>query len=101
MEILDQPGWLWGLSLIVFTMAIHATAVVMLAFVAVRIRVRRETRGLPWVMKNGPDSTRWLQQVFRVFSWVVQSVFEPDATIDASWYSERVCREQAERQTDG
>ena len=46
MEILDQPGWLWGLSLIVFTMAIHATAVVMLAFVAVRIRVRLETRGL-------------------------------------------------------
>jgi hypothetical protein len=33
MEILDQPGWLWGLSLIVVTMAIHATAVVMLAFV--------------------------------------------------------------------
>ena len=33
MEILDQPGWLWGLSLIVLTMAIHATAVVMLAFV--------------------------------------------------------------------
>jgi hypothetical protein len=33
MEILDQTGWLWGLSLIVLTMAIHATAVVMLAFV--------------------------------------------------------------------
>ncbi len=32
MEILDQTGWLWGLSLIVLTMAIHATAVVMLAF---------------------------------------------------------------------
>ena len=46
MEILDQPGWLWGLSLIVLTMAIHATAVVMLAFVGVRIRVRLETRGL-------------------------------------------------------
>ena len=38
MEILDQPGWLWGLSLIVLTMAIHATAVVVLAFVGVRIR---------------------------------------------------------------
>ena len=46
MEILDHPGWLWGLSLIVLTMAIHATAVVMLAFVGVRIRVRLETRGL-------------------------------------------------------
>ena len=46
MEILDQPGWLWGLSLIVLTMAIHATAVVMLAFVGVRIRVRLETRDL-------------------------------------------------------
>ena len=46
MEILDQPGWLWGLSLIVLTMAIHATAVVMLAFVGMRIRVRLETRGL-------------------------------------------------------
>jgi hypothetical protein len=46
MEILDQPGWLWGLSLIVLTMAIHATTVVMLAFVGVRIRVRLETRVL-------------------------------------------------------
>ena len=46
MEMLDHPGWLWGLSLIVLTMAIHATAVVMLAFVGVRIRVRLETRGL-------------------------------------------------------
>ena len=46
METLDHPGWLWGLSLIVLTMAIHATAVVMLAFVGVRIRVRLETRGL-------------------------------------------------------
>ena len=31
MEIFDRPAWLWGLSLIVLTMAIHATAVVMLA----------------------------------------------------------------------
>ena len=46
MEILDHPGWLWGLSLIVLTMAIHATAVVMLAFVGMRMRVRLETRGL-------------------------------------------------------
>lgn len=50
MEILDQPGRLWGLSLIVLTMAIHATAVVMLAFVAVRVRVRLETLDgpAPW-----------------------------------------------------
>ena len=48
MEILDHPGWLWGLSLIVLTMAIHATAVVVLAFVAVRIRVRLETRLKVW-----------------------------------------------------
>jgi hypothetical protein len=40
MEMLDQPSWLWGLSLIVLTMAIHATAVVMLAFVQVWIRIR-------------------------------------------------------------
>jgi hypothetical protein len=46
MEILDQPGWLWGLSLIVLTMAIHATAVVMLAFVGIRIRMRLETLDL-------------------------------------------------------
>jgi hypothetical protein len=46
MEIWDHPGWLWGLSLIALTMAIHATGVVMLAFVGVRIRVPLETRGL-------------------------------------------------------
>jgi hypothetical protein len=46
MEVLYNPGWLWGLLLIALTMAIHATAVVMLAFVGVGIRVRLETRGL-------------------------------------------------------
>jgi len=46
MERLDQPGCLWGLSLIVLTMAIHAAAVVMLAFVGVRIRVWLETLDL-------------------------------------------------------
>src|SRR4029450_12666219 len=46
MEILDQPGWLWGLSLIVLTMAIHATAVVMLAFVGLRMRMRLEALDL-------------------------------------------------------
>src|SRR5215831_13012935 len=46
METLDQPSLLWGLLLIVLTVAIHATAVVMLAFVGVHIRVRLETSGL-------------------------------------------------------
>ena len=46
MEILDRPGWLWGLSLIVLTIAIHATAVVILAFVVTRVRMRLEIRGL-------------------------------------------------------
>jgi hypothetical protein len=44
MEMLDQPSWLWGLSLIVLTTAIHATAVVVLAFGQVWIRVRLKTR---------------------------------------------------------
>ena len=45
MVVLDNAGWLWGLSLIVLTVAIHAAAVVMLAFMAVRIRARLEARG--------------------------------------------------------
>jgi len=46
MEIMGHPGWLWGLSLIVLTVTIHATAVVILAFAGVRIHVRLEARGL-------------------------------------------------------
>jgi hypothetical protein len=46
MEMLDHPSWLWGLSLIVLTMAMHATAVVMLAFAMLVIRARLETRNL-------------------------------------------------------
>ena len=46
MEIWDHTGWLWGLWLIVLTMAIHATAMVILAFAGVTIRVRLEARGL-------------------------------------------------------
>ena len=45
MEMLDHPSWLWGLSLIVLTMAIHATAVAVLAFAVVGVRVRLESRG--------------------------------------------------------
>ena len=46
MEILDQPSWHWGLSLIALTLAFHATAVVMLGIVAVSIRVRLQNRSL-------------------------------------------------------
>jgi hypothetical protein len=46
MEMLDDPSRRWGLSLIGLTMAIHATAVVLMAFGMVGIRVRLETRGL-------------------------------------------------------
>ena len=46
MGMLDHPSWLWGLSLIALTMAIHATAVVVLAFAMVGMRVRLESRGL-------------------------------------------------------
>src|SRR6476660_3190722 len=46
MEMLDHPSWHWGLSLIASTMAIHAAAVVMMAFVGVRIRIRLDTRDL-------------------------------------------------------
>jgi hypothetical protein len=44
MEMLGQPSWGWGLSLIALTIAIHATGVVIMAFVGVRIRTRLETR---------------------------------------------------------
>jgi len=39
-----HASWAWGLSLIALTMAIHATAVVMMAFAGVRIRDRLEAR---------------------------------------------------------
>jgi hypothetical protein len=46
MALFAHPSWIWGLSLIALTMAIHAAAVVIMAFVGVRIRVRLETRGI-------------------------------------------------------
>jgi hypothetical protein len=46
MEILEHPSLPWGLSLIVVTMAIHAAAVVTMAFVGVEMRARLESRGL-------------------------------------------------------
>ena len=45
MEMLDQPSWRWGLSLIVLTMAFHAAFVVMMGIAAVKLRLRLETRG--------------------------------------------------------
>jgi len=40
----ENPSWGWGLSLIALTIAIHAAAVVMMAFMAIRIRTRLENR---------------------------------------------------------
>ena len=44
MALFAHTSWIWGLSLIALTMAIHAAAVVIMAFVGVRIRVRLEAR---------------------------------------------------------
>jgi hypothetical protein len=46
MEMLGNPSWRWGLSLIVLTMTIHAAAVLIMAFVGTRIRVQLERRSL-------------------------------------------------------
>jgi hypothetical protein len=46
METLDTPSWRWSLLLIGLTMAIHATVVVLMAFVGVRVRARLESRDL-------------------------------------------------------
>lgn len=43
-ESLEPVNWIWGLSLIVLTIALHAVAVVMMAFVSLRIRDRISTR---------------------------------------------------------
>jgi hypothetical protein len=45
MEMWDRPNWGWGLSLIALTIVIHSTAVVMMAFVALRVRARLEASG--------------------------------------------------------
>ena len=44
MDTLDYPSWHWGLALIALTMAFHAAFVVMMGIVAVKIRLRLETR---------------------------------------------------------
>ena len=46
MEMLDQPSWRWGLSLIALTLAFHAAFVVMMGIAAVKIRLRLEARSL-------------------------------------------------------
>ena len=46
MEMLGNPSWRWGLSLIVLTMTIHAAAVVMMAFIGAKLRVQLEARSL-------------------------------------------------------
>ena len=43
---MSGANWVWGLSLIALTIAIHATGAVMMAVVGLRIRVRVETRNL-------------------------------------------------------
>src|SRR6516162_10847038 len=45
MEMLDQPSWRWGLSLIALTLAFHAAFVVMMGIAVVKLRLRLETRG--------------------------------------------------------
>ena len=42
----DYSSWRWGLSLIALTLAFHAVFVVMMGIVAVKIRLRLETRDL-------------------------------------------------------
>ena len=56
MEMLDTASWRWGLLLIALTMAIHATVVVLMAFVGVRVRARLESRDLKsWNLVGDPD----------------------------------------------
>ena len=43
---MDSVNWIWGLSLIALTIAIHATGVVMMAILGFGIRARLETRTL-------------------------------------------------------
>ena len=45
-DLLKPVNWTWGLSLIVLTIAIHATGVVVLALVSLRIRVPMANRRL-------------------------------------------------------
>jgi hypothetical protein len=44
--VLESVNWIWGLSLIALTIAIHTTGVVMMAVAGLRIRLWQETRNL-------------------------------------------------------
>jgi hypothetical protein len=46
MEICLSTQWTWGLLLVALTMAVHATGVVIMALVGVRIRLRLEHRSV-------------------------------------------------------
>ena len=46
MEVLGNPSWRWGLSLVVLTMTFHSAAVLIMAFAGTRIKVQLETRSL-------------------------------------------------------
>jgi hypothetical protein len=46
MDMLDRPNWAWGLSLIALTVAIHAIVLVIMAFVAMKVRLRQQARNL-------------------------------------------------------
>jgi hypothetical protein len=50
---LENLNWIWGLSIIALTIAIHTTGVVMMALAEVVIRIRwleRRTLGLGYVI---------------------------------------------------
>src|SRR6516165_6553304 len=53
---LMEASWRWGVLLIVLTMAIHAAAVVTMAFAGLSLRARLETRSLNlWNLIADPD----------------------------------------------
>jgi hypothetical protein len=87
-----RESWIWSLSLIVVTIAIHATGVVMMALVGLRIKVRVETRrrvipivigviagaGLLLAVLHGIEAAIWAA------AYLVGAL---DSPIDAIFYS--------------
>jgi hypothetical protein len=88
-----RESWIWGLSLIVVTVAIHATGVVIMALVGLRIKVRVETRrhvipiiigviavaGLLLAVLHGIEAAIWAA----AYLWLGAL----DSPIDAIFYS--------------
>jgi hypothetical protein len=88
-----RESWIWSLSLIVVTVAIHATGVVMMALVGLRIKVRVETRrhvipiiigviagaGLLLAVLHGIEAAIWAA----AYLWLGAL----DSPIDAIFYS--------------